>query len=309
MLAASASSARVVRDGAIVYDDLESAADLPIGWTDRQDGGTLPARAALRRGALRLRRRAALVEALSLPAARPALAGATRRRRGARGRGGAARRDAARVHRRALLRAARDRDPGPGLHRAAATSTATTPPAATERSSSPSTASSRRRRASARRWARGRRCEAGYDLALTELLDGEHRFLVEAGSERGAEVLAELPVAAGRRRRSRRRPPRASTRPSRRWARTMETHDLRDLLARNLEHPALGRRRRALPHVRQLHARLPDVLLLGRRGRDRPLRRGGGALARLGHVLLGRLLLHPRRQHPAVRAARATASG
>ena len=29
-----------VRDGAIVYDDLESADELPIGWTDRQDGGT-----------------------------------------------------------------------------------------------------------------------------------------------------------------------------------------------------------------------------------------------------------------------------
>ena len=31
-----------------------------------------------------------------------------------------------------------------------------------------------------------------YDLVLTELLDGGHRFLVEAGSERGAEILAEL---------------------------------------------------------------------------------------------------------------------
>jgi len=29
-----------VRDSAIVYDDLESAADLPAGWTDQQDGGT-----------------------------------------------------------------------------------------------------------------------------------------------------------------------------------------------------------------------------------------------------------------------------
>ncbi len=28
-----------VRDGAIVYDELESAADLPTGWTDEQDGG------------------------------------------------------------------------------------------------------------------------------------------------------------------------------------------------------------------------------------------------------------------------------
>lgn len=29
-----------VRDGAIVYDELRSAADLPSGWTDEQDGGT-----------------------------------------------------------------------------------------------------------------------------------------------------------------------------------------------------------------------------------------------------------------------------
>ncbi len=43
----------------------------------------------------------------------------------------------------------------------------------------------------------GPRAEAGYDLALTELRDGAgHRFLVEAGSERGADVLAELPIEA-----------------------------------------------------------------------------------------------------------------
>jgi ferredoxin len=35
---------------------------------------------------------------------------------------------------------------------------------------------------------------ARYDLALTELLDGPHRFLVEVGSERGAEVLAAVPA-------------------------------------------------------------------------------------------------------------------
>src|SRR5689334_10909889 len=39
----------------------------------------------------------------------------------------------------------------------------------------------------------GPKAESGYDLALTEILDGEHRFLAEAGSERGAEILAELP--------------------------------------------------------------------------------------------------------------------
>lgn len=29
-----------VRDGAIAYDELASVHDLPIGWTDEQDGGT-----------------------------------------------------------------------------------------------------------------------------------------------------------------------------------------------------------------------------------------------------------------------------
>ena len=83
----------------------------------------------------------------------------------------------------------------------------------------------------------GPKVESGYDLALTELLDGEHRFLVEVGSERGAEVLAELPHrAAGRCRPGRGRGDRrvgARTQ----MGRTMETDDLRDLLARNLEHP------------------------------------------------------------------------
>jgi ferredoxin len=39
----------------------------------------------------------------------------------------------------------------------------------------------------------GPNVKAGFDLRLTELLDaGQHRFLVESGSERGAQVLAEL---------------------------------------------------------------------------------------------------------------------
>ena len=81
----------------------------------------------------------------------------------------------------------------------------------------------------------GPKVDAGYDLALTEILDGEHRFLVEVGSERGAEVLAELP----------RRP---ATRVDvgaaaaavdgavEKMGRTLDTTDIRDLLARNLEH-------------------------------------------------------------------------
>ncbi len=71
----------------------------------------------------------------------------------------------------------------------------------------------------------GPKAEAGFDLALTEVIetgeDGEgadgaptrHYFVCEAGTERGAELLAELPRAeagvagAGRRRGRRRRAP------------------------------------------------------------------------------------------------------
>jgi ferredoxin len=40
----------------------------------------------------------------------------------------------------------------------------------------------------------GPEAREGFDLALTELLEGEHRFLVRAGSPAGEAVLAELPV-------------------------------------------------------------------------------------------------------------------
>jgi ferredoxin len=74
------------------------------------------------------------------------------------------------------------------------------------------------------------------DLVLSEILDGEHRFLARAGSERGAELLRELPqrVAA----------PvdldaaqAAVDGAASRMTRTVQSGDLRDLLARNLENP------------------------------------------------------------------------
>jgi sulfhydrogenase subunit beta (sulfur reductase) len=82
----------------------------------------------------------------------------------------------------------------------------------------------------------GPRAEGGFDLALTELLESEHRFLVTAGSDRGADVLGALggrepsavdheeaeAVAAGA---------------ERSMGRRVEAADLRDLLARNREHP------------------------------------------------------------------------
>jgi ferredoxin len=82
----------------------------------------------------------------------------------------------------------------------------------------------------------GPKAEAGYDLALTEILDGEHRFLVEVGTERGAEVLGELP----HRKASENDVGAASAAvagAAEKMGRQVEAGDLRDLLARNLEHP------------------------------------------------------------------------
>jgi ferredoxin len=82
----------------------------------------------------------------------------------------------------------------------------------------------------------GPKAERGYDLALTELLDGEHRFLVETGSERGEELLAALPSEAADAA-DLEAAERAVAFAAERMGRTMDPTDLRGLLARNLEHP------------------------------------------------------------------------
>lgn len=82
----------------------------------------------------------------------------------------------------------------------------------------------------------GPRATAGFDLALTELLDSTgHRFLVEAATDAGRAVLAELPHRAAT-------PSElaaaeaviAHTAAS--MGRTMRSDDLHELLLRNLEH-------------------------------------------------------------------------
>ncbi|MEZ5286733.1 MAG: 4Fe-4S dicluster domain-containing protein [Vicinamibacterales bacterium] len=82
----------------------------------------------------------------------------------------------------------------------------------------------------------GPRATLGFDLALTEIVAGGHRFVVEMGSPRGAAVLARVPSddateadcteAEALVERT------AASMP-----RTLETHDIRDTLYRNLEHP------------------------------------------------------------------------
>jgi sulfhydrogenase subunit beta (sulfur reductase) len=79
--------------------------------------------------------------------------------------------------------------------------------------------------------------DSGFDLALTELNDDEgHRFVVRIGSERGADVLARVPVTeltsgdlAARNR--------VLTSAGDIIDRRLETEGLAELLARNIEHP------------------------------------------------------------------------
>ena len=83
----------------------------------------------------------------------------------------------------------------------------------------------------------GPRATSGFDVALTEVLeDGHHYFLVQPGSDAGAEVVAELPgrdaeaaeLAAGEQ---------AVERAVAGQGRTLDTTDLKGLLYRNYEHP------------------------------------------------------------------------
>ena len=226
-----------VRDGAIVYDDLESAADLPIGWTDEQDAGhatgssgattrrASATRSARTRGSSSCSRRASgsgargaatdgfEVEEEPLEDTPLALIGVR-----------ACELHAIAIQDRVFLGGSyADRDYAARRKDAFVVAVNCFEPAGTCFCVSMGT---------------GPKVEAGYDLALTEILDGAHRFLVEVGSERGAEVLARA-AAPRRRARTTSRPPAAAVARRRRaaWAASSTTTDIRDLLARNLEHP------------------------------------------------------------------------
>ncbi|HVC35077.1 MAG TPA: 4Fe-4S dicluster domain-containing protein [Chloroflexota bacterium] len=82
----------------------------------------------------------------------------------------------------------------------------------------------------------GPKIEAGYDLTLTEITEGEHRFVVEAGSEAGREVLAELPGRAAMDG-DLDAAEAVVQRTAASMGRQMRSDDLRELLAANLEHP------------------------------------------------------------------------
>jgi ferredoxin len=83
----------------------------------------------------------------------------------------------------------------------------------------------------------GPKATFGFDLALTEIMQGErHYFVVETGSERGREILQEIPhreahmdeqQAAGE----------VVARTATQMERSLDTADIKPLLYRNYEHP------------------------------------------------------------------------
>jgi sulfhydrogenase subunit beta (sulfur reductase) len=224
-----------LRDGAIVYDSLERVEDLPAGWTDRQDGGSYrlerredqalfgyavgphawkrflhPPRLSLWRA-----QRAGSgfrVEAPAEEAPRYAFLGVR-----------ACELHAIAIQDRVLLG---DRYPDPAyrVRREGAFIVALNCSLAGGTCFCVSMRT-------------GPRAESGFDLALTEIIDGQnHSFVVEIGSERGAKLLARVPcreasneeLAAAEA---------ALARTAASMGRELQAEGLRDLLLRNLEHP------------------------------------------------------------------------
>ena len=82
----------------------------------------------------------------------------------------------------------------------------------------------------------GPKVEDGYDLVLTEITGGTHRFVAEAGTDEGAELLAELPqqpaadadLTAAQT---------VTDAAREKMGITLDRSDVHDLLLANLEHP------------------------------------------------------------------------
>jgi ferredoxin len=227
-----------VRDGAIVYDELESAAELPVGWTDRQEAGTyrlerreddarfgyavgphswkqflFPARLRLWRAQLNGVANGGEPQVEEEPLDETPLAFIGVR---------ACELNAIAIQDKVFTGGKFvDRDYAARRRGIFVVAVNCGEPAGTCFCVSMDS---------------GPRVEQGYDLALTEVLDGEHRFLVEAGSPAGEEVLAELSSRPAEEA-DRTAATAVTDSAAERMGRSMESFGLRELLADNLEHP------------------------------------------------------------------------
>ena len=82
----------------------------------------------------------------------------------------------------------------------------------------------------------GPQVSAGFDIALTEILDGEHRFLARAGSTAGEQILARIetrPLEPG----DGAAASAVTEQAAAQMTRSLDTTDIKQLLYRNVEHP------------------------------------------------------------------------
>jgi ferredoxin len=223
-----------VRDGAIVYDELDSAEQLPVGWTDEQEAGRYRLRRRDDKARFgyavgphswkqflfpsRVRLWRARLEGETLEIDEPADTGPPLALFGVR----ACELAAIAIQDRVFLDGRFvERDYAARRNGAFVVAVNCFEPGGTCFCVSMGT---------------GPGVTSGYDLALTEIIAEPHRFLVEAASERGAEVLAELDArpalaedieAAGA----------AVAGAAARMGRTLDATDLRSLLVERLEDP------------------------------------------------------------------------
>jgi len=222
-----------VRDRAIVYDDIASPADLPEGWTDRQDGGKYELE---RRGD-----RALFGYAVGPHSWKqflhPPMVRLWRAERNAKGFEIEVDSDAPKFAfigvRSCELHAIRIQDKvfleGPAVdphYRVRRDSAFVVAVSCGEAGGTCFCVS----------MGTGPGVDGGFDLALTELLDGRQDFVLEVGTAAGAAMMAEVSA----------RPAGADdlaaadavvARTAQRMGRTMDTEDIKGLLQRNLEHP------------------------------------------------------------------------
>jgi len=222
-----------VRDGAIVYDQITSSADLPAGWTDEQDGGTY-----------RLRRRGD--EALFGYNVGPQSwkrhlfppSSLLARVRSEDGVSVAAKEEAdplafigvrsCELHAIAIqdrvFLGGRHPDPVYAGRREGAFIVAVNCGQAGGTCFCVSMQT-------------GPRAQSGFDLALTELLDGDrHEFLVEIGTARGAEVMSDVASRTASADDTE-TADQITERTAASMGRQMDTGGIKDLLYANLEHP------------------------------------------------------------------------
>ena len=257
-----------VRSESIVYDELASApTTCPRGWVDEQEGGTFRLRAPRRRARCSATPSATTRSSASSSRRAGRLARAARRGRRARGRASPSRRRATRSSACAPATCTRSRS-RTASSSATATSSPTTRRAGATRSSSRSTAAQAGGTCFCASMGTGpradRRLRPGADRAARR---GRPPLPGRGRQRRAApRSLAALAASRGRRAPSRPRADAAAERARGVDGPHARHHRHPRPAAGQPRAPALGRGRRPLPELRQLHARVPDVLLQHRRG-------------------------------------------